>query len=80
MTPPVLRPYHTRLGIEFVSELYRVQFEVGLKLPSSTQPETPVVITAYPRRHETLSLLTPNLDWNAEFRNAESRFSQLLYH
>ena len=23
---------------------------------------------------------TPNLDWNAEFRNAESRFSQLLYH
>ena len=75
MTPPVLRPYHTRLGIEFVSELYRVQFEVGLKLPSSTQPETPVVITAYPRRHET-----PNLDWNAEFRNAESRFNQLLYH
>jgi hypothetical protein len=31
--------------------------------------------TAYPRRHAT-----PNLDWNAEFRNAESRFSQLLYH
>jgi hypothetical protein len=22
---------------------------------------------------------TPNLDWNAEFRNAESRFSQPLY-
>ena len=34
-----------------------------------------VKFTAYPRRHET-----PNLDWNAEFRNAESRFSQLLYH
>ena len=31
--------------------------------------------TAYPRRHET-----PNLDWNAESRNAEPRFSQLLYH
>ena len=23
---------------------------------------------------------TPNLDWKAEFRFAESRFSQLLYH
>ena len=31
--------------------------------------------TIITRRHET-----PNLDWNAEFRNAESRFSQLLYH
>jgi hypothetical protein len=31
--------------------------------------------TADLRRHET-----PNLDWNAEFRNAEFRFSQLLYH
>jgi hypothetical protein len=30
--------------------------------------------TAYPRRHET-----PFLDWNAEFRFAESRFSQPLY-
>ena len=30
--------------------------------------------TADPRRHET-----PNLDWRAEFWNAESRFSQLLY-
>ena len=33
------------------------------------------VLSAYPRRHET-----PNLDWNPEFRNAEFRFSQLLYH
>ena len=32
------------------------------------------ICTADPRRHET-----PNLDWNAEFRNAEFRFSQLLY-
>ena len=28
-------------------------------------------------RHETQNL---RVDWNAEFRNAESRFSQLLYH
>jgi hypothetical protein len=34
-----------------------------------------MLMTAYPRIHET-----PNLDWNAEFRNAESRFSQLLVH
>jgi hypothetical protein len=33
------------------------------------------LLTAYyPRVHET-----PNLDWNAEFRNVESRFSQPLY-
>jgi len=32
-------------------------------------------VTAHSRRYET-----PNLDWNAEFRNAEFRFSQLLYH
>ena len=30
--------------------------------------------------HTDAMLRTPNLDWNAEFRNAESRFSQLLYH
>ena len=35
--------------------------------------EKNMLMTAYPRIHET-----PNLDWNAEFRNAESRFSQLL--
>jgi hypothetical protein len=38
------------------------------------QQSSPGESTAYPRRHET-----PNLDWKAEFRFAESRFSQPLY-
>ena len=33
-----------------------------------------LISTAYSRVHET-----PNLDWKAEFRFAESRFSQPLY-
>ena len=42
--------------------------------PSALVSIRACAISADPRRHETL-----NLDWNAEFRNAEFRFSQLLY-
>jgi hypothetical protein len=42
--------------------------------PSALVSILACAISADPRRHETL-----NLDWNAEFRNAEFRFSQRMY-
>jgi hypothetical protein len=47
---------------------YRQHYDDNLRVVPNQHQN--LSITAYPRRHETL-----NLDWNAEFRNAEFRFS-----
>jgi len=58
-----------------LSSLVALQASSGSSLTFEPRiPHSPTSLTAYPRRHETLFL-----DWNAEFRFAESRFSQPLY-